>query len=323
VLEARRLVDVGHARGLSGGVQRHLPGHPVGDDVQVARGQRRGQVDRRRLVVCPYRASPSARRGPEAGRPVLHVLGQDPLGLRVAGMKLGRDGPVVERLREDGPADGDHGNPQPAPALAHEKLAYPRLRRGQQAAVRRVGRVLKPAVGAIDADQHLDLVVVRRDVLVGNGPVETETVAAARLEIVGAVAERDAPPVVGPAAEHPRPPPLELAAMLHGRVRVGLAGHAPAPVHRGVIEAERLVGRPDRPKGRRIVCLEHRRLRPGIIVAASLDHEDPSAVHRERVGRLAAGRAGSDHDHVIFVRRGRRGYKRHRIVFGNAKGERL
>ncbi len=319
MLQPRRLVDVADARRPARGVHRDLAGHRVREDVQVARGQRRGDVHRRRLVVRADGAAALAARGPEAGRPVPHVLGQDPLGPRIARMEPRRNRTVVERAGENRPPDGDDRDAKHAPPLPREKLAYPRLWGRQQAALRGVGRVLEAFIRAADADQHLDLVVVRRHVLVGYRPVESEPVAAARLEIVGPVAKRVARPVVCPAPQHPRAPPPELPALLRGCVRVGLAGHLPAAADRGVVEPERLVGRSRAPQGRGSVCLEHRRLRNGVVVAPRLDHQDFRSSHREGVRRVAAGRAGTDHENVISVRNGRRVYECHRD--GGTTGE--
>ena len=55
----------------------------------------------------------------------------------------------------------------------------------------------------------VEAVVVGLDVLVADRPVVAEAVAAAGLEVPGAEAERDAAPVVRPAAEHPAPEPHE------------------------------------------------------------------------------------------------------------------
>src|SRR5690242_2144253 len=80
----------------------------------------------------------------------------------------------------------------------------------------RAWRVLHVVVAAIDADQHLDLVVIRGEIGIVHGPVEAQPITRVRLEIVGTVAQRDAAPVIGAPAEHARPPPLELAGGIFG-----------------------------------------------------------------------------------------------------------
>ncbi len=142
-------------------------------------------------------------------------------------------------------------------------------RRRLEHAVRGTRRVLEAVVVAVDADEHLDLVVVRRDLLVGERPVETEAVAALRLEIVRAVAQRDAAPVVGAAAEHARAPPFELFGRVVRGVGVRLARHLPATVDGRVMKTERLVRRTRAAQGRLAVGLEHRRFLHRIVIAAA------------------------------------------------------
>src|SRR6185437_14003434 len=71
----------------------------------------------------------------------------------------------------------------------------------------------------------VDLIVVRSDVVIGDGPVVAEPIHGFVPEIVGAEAEGDAPPVIGTATHHTGPPPGELVAGRHG---VGLAVDVPA-----------------------------------------------------------------------------------------------
>ena len=87
-------------------------------------------------------------------------------------------------------------------AAFDQQFVAARLRRGQEEVA--VRGVLDARLFAEDADELLDLVVVRRDVFVANRPVEAESVARLRLEVVRPHAQRDAAPMVGPPAEHPR-----------------------------------------------------------------------------------------------------------------------
>ena len=145
---------------------------------------------------------------------------------------------------------------------------HARLGRRQQHAVGRIRRVLHAVVRAVHADQHLDLVVVRREILVVHGPVEAEAVARVRLEVVRPIAQRDAAPVIGAAAQHARAPPLELARRIVGGAGVGLAGHLPAAVDGRVPEAEGLLGRAGAAQRRLAVGLHHRRLGGGLVAPA-------------------------------------------------------
>ncbi len=172
---------------------------------------------------------------------------------------------------------------------------------GSRHAGRGVRRVLHAVVVAVHADQHFDLVVVRRDVFVVERPVEAEPVARVRLEIVRAVAQRDAAPVIGAAAEHARAPPPEALLFVFRCVRVRLARNLPAALDGGIVEAEFLVGRRRAAQRRLVGRVEHRRLGLGHVVAARFEHQDLRAVHRERVRRLAARRAGADDDHVVLL----------------------
>src|SRR5713101_1287465 len=91
-------------------------------------------------------------------------------------------------------------------------------------------------VRAEDSDERVELVVVRLDVVVGNGPVVAEAVDALVLEIVRTEAQGDAAPVIGPAAERARakPAPGATADVVRFAVDVPTANAA-------VIGAERFL----------------------------------------------------------------------------------
>jgi hypothetical protein len=84
--------------------------------------------------------------------------------------------------------NGDHRKTKLLCAGLRQLFAGPQCRRRLQAASGRIGRVLQSVIVTVNADQHLDLVVIRRDVLVVHRPVEPEPVATARLEIVRPIA---------------------------------------------------------------------------------------------------------------------------------------
>ena len=211
---------------------------------------------------------------------------------------------VVELFRKHGAMRRDDGNSELLRVLADQQLAGARLRRRQQHAGRGVRRVLHAVVVAVHADQHFDFVVVRRNVFVVDRPVDPEPVARVRLEIVRTVAQRDAAPVVGAAAEHARAPPPEALVLVFRGVRIRLARDLPAALDGGIVEAEFLVGRRRAAQRRLVGRVEHRRLGLGHVVAARFEHQDLRAVHRERVGRLAARCAGADDDHVVLLLQG-------------------
>jgi len=80
---------------------------------------------------------------------------------------------------------------------------------GHENAVRLIA---KPFIGAEDADEPIDGVVVGLDVVVGNRPVVAEPVDRMPLKIVGAVPQGNPTPVVRAAADHAAPEPVERRA---------------------------------------------------------------------------------------------------------------
>jgi hypothetical protein len=79
--------------------------------------------------------------------------------------------------------------------------------RGQEEAIGVVGQAF---VGTEYADQLIDFIVVRLDILIGNGPVGTQPVNIFSAEIVGAKAQGNTPPVVGAPAQHPGAEPAKV-----------------------------------------------------------------------------------------------------------------
>ena len=206
---------------------------------------------------------------------------------------------MVQRLCEHRAVSCDHRDANLLRPLCDQEIADTRPGRWQEAARRGVWRVLESIVGAVHADEHLDLVVVGREFLVGQRPVESQPVAAARLEVIGTVAEGIAPPVVGPSAEHSSAPPVKASRILLRGIHVRFARHLPAPVDGGIVKTEWLVGRRCATQRGLASRLEHRGLVLGHVVAPGLEHQDPGAGHAERVGGLPAGGAGPHDDDVI------------------------
>src|SRR2546430_7363366 len=87
--------------------------------------------------------------------------------LRASRGALGIEGPV-----ESGLMARYRGDPEALRPLRQKQVTDERRGRRQQTLGRRIRSVLPPLVGAVDADQQLNLVVVGRDILVTDGPVE-------------------------------------------------------------------------------------------------------------------------------------------------------
>src|SRR5207237_7782188 len=107
--------------------------------------------------------------------------------------------PAVERSRQDREPGRNAGDVQPVRGLLDQQLVAARPWRRQEHAVRLVGEGL---LAAEDAGQPVGLVIVGRDVLVGDGPDVAQAVAALAREIVWSEAERDPAPVVGTTSDH-------------------------------------------------------------------------------------------------------------------------
>ena len=176
----------------------------------------------------------------------------------------------------------------------------------QQLVAARLRRRLKDAVGLVrqafhraeDADQAIELVVVRLDVVVGDRPVVAEAVEAAALEVVRAHAQRNAPPVVGAAAEHPAAKPVELRAR---RLRVRLALDVPA-ADAAVELAERLVRRRGAAPRRVVRPRRHLRVLRRRPTSAGFEHHDVGARLAQHLGGHAAAGAGADDADVVGFR---------------------
>src|SRR5206468_10188350 len=131
--------------------------------------------------------------------------------------------------------------------LCHQQVADQRPGRRQQAPRWRVRRVLQALVAAVHADQQLDLVVIRRDVLVSYGPVEPQPVATVGLEVVGTIAQGNPPPVIRATTQHARPPPIEATRRLIARAHARIPRYLTAAVHGGALEAKGLLRSSDTP----------------------------------------------------------------------------
>ena len=255
-------------------VGRHLARHRAGDERHAAgRHRRRQQHGRRREV--------RVRRAPAAALAAV-------VALRAA----------VEGLREDRQPRRDARDVQPLGRLLDRQLVAARLRRRHEDAVRLVRQVaLGREVRAEDADEPIELVVVRLQVVVRDRPVVAEAVHALPAEVVRSPAQRDPAPVVRAAAEHPRAIPVPL---LPGRDGVRLALELPpadAPVELAEVA---LGGR--RPAPRRLVRPpEHRRIGRRIPFRAGLEDHDARTRLGEHLGGHAPAGARAHDAHVIRV----------------------
>ena len=194
----------------------------------------------------------------------------------------------VQRARQDGETRRNTGNTKLLASLLDHQLVAAGLGRWQELAVGRPEH----------ADQLFGLVVVRRQVVVSDRPVEPLAVAAVGFEVVRTHAQRDASPVVGAPAEHARPPPHPLVAR---RCRVRLAAHLPATVHGGVKIAERFVRRPGSAVRRVVVPLHHLGLFGRVVPAPGLEHKALGAGAGQHVsGHPSAGSGADDHSVINF-----------------------
>ena len=191
------------------GVGDQLARHRVGDDLHLAGLHRREDLHVARRVVRRGQAAAAALAAVVAGRAAVARHGRDRLARRYganAELRAGALNSTSWALSAPG------GLKMPSGALR------------------------MPSAVPGHADEPLSLVVVRREILVADRPVEAEAVGGLRLEVVVGHAQRDAAVVVGAPAENARSEPREVAA---GRHRVRLALQLVAAVGRAVGEAGR------------------------------------------------------------------------------------
>ena len=90
-----------------------------------------------------------------------------------------------------------------------EKLITPWCRRRMKDSI---GLVADSFLAAVNSNQTIDAIEVRRDILVAYRPVVADSVEALSLEVIGPETERDSSPVIRPSAEHACAPPEEARA---------------------------------------------------------------------------------------------------------------
>jgi hypothetical protein len=202
-------------------------------------------------------------------------------------------GPAVEGLREDRQSRRDARDAHLFRRLLDEQLVAAWLRRRHEEPVGLV-RIFRSQVRAEDADQLVGLVVERLDVLVGDWPVVAQAVEALPPEVVGAEAQRDASPVVGAAAEHPRSKPAEVAAR---RIGVGLALDRPSA--ESGVELSKLLGGDRRAAARGLVVpLQHVGSGDRIPHRPRFEHHDVRTRFGEHLRRHPTPGARADDAHV-------------------------
>src|SRR6267378_5480952 len=104
----------------------------------------------------------------------------------------------------------DDRNAELVAMLFGQQLVSARFRRRLEYARRRIRRVLQSLIGSKHPDQRLSPVIVGGQVFIIYGPVNPQTIARLRFEIIRPHAKSYAPPMVCPAPKHPRPPPLKV-----------------------------------------------------------------------------------------------------------------
>ena len=271
LLAAGGRVHVGDGGGQAFVVGQDLAGHGAGQDLEPPRRERGGQQDRRGREVRGRRAAAAALTAVVTGRAAAQRPGQDRHPRRYA-----RDLEPVAGLL-DQPLVGARGG-----------------RRLEDA----VGLVFQPLARAEQPDHLVELVVVGLDVVVGEGPVVAQPVAAAPLEVPGTEAQRDAAPVVRASSEHARPPPEELLALGH---RVGLALQVPA-AEATVELPERLQAGAGAPPRGGVGPGEHRAVLGRVPHRPCLQERHPRAALGEHLGRHAPAGPRAHHADVVLLR---------------------
>src|ERR1700689_4080073 len=130
--------------------------------------------------------------------------------------------PAIGGLRNYRQTSGNAGNVQLLGRARKEHFRYARRRARLEDSVRRAANSFF-APG--DADEALGFVVIRRDLVVGDGPIRAKAIAGVGSEIVIGEAQRDAAVMIGAPAHYTRAEPGKLVARVHG---VRLAGKFPA-----------------------------------------------------------------------------------------------
>ena len=220
--------------------------HRIGDNGQVSCRHRHGQQRRRGLKGRADRTATPTTGGIKAG------------------------GSIVDRTGQDGATCRNAGNVQVTASRLDQQFTDPRCRRLVKHARRRVGMVFEPIIATVYTNHGFSLVVIACQVVVGNGPVDTEPIARLRLEVVGPHAKRIARPVIGATTQHATAPPQELGTRC---TRIRFAGHFPTAIDGCVVIAKRLVRGAGAAQWRIDQRGKHRRFLVRVVGAARLEHQ--------------------------------------------------
>src|SRR5262249_18543959 len=113
---------------------------------------------------------------------------------------------AVQRLGKNREARRNAGDVDPIACLLDDGFGASWLWRRQENSIRRAGDIF---FGPENSDIGLDLVVVRRQIVVAQRPVVPHAVTGAGFEIDRGKAQRDPPPMIGAAADDSRAEPAE------------------------------------------------------------------------------------------------------------------
>src|SRR5574337_731115 len=118
-------------------------------------------------------------------------------------------GTAVSELCDDRAPSGNAQDSQLVTGFLYQEFITAGLWRWLKDAIRRAGYVV---LGTIHADVRFRFVVVRSQVLIGNGPIVAHSISRTGFEIPLRHAEGDSRPSGRPSAKYPRPQPREVAA---------------------------------------------------------------------------------------------------------------
>ena len=183
LLRAASFIDVGDSLRLTVFAHQHFPGHGARNEFQASSLLRGRDENLARTEVGSQPAAASA------------------LSAVMTGWA------AVERLGENRHSRGNAGNPNFVAGALENHFAATRLGRRLENTVGRAGNVF---LRTEHADVGFGLVVVRSNVVVGNGPILAQAVASLRSKIHGREAQCDAAPVVRASAHNAGAEPTEL-----------------------------------------------------------------------------------------------------------------
>src|SRR5204863_8998235 len=205
--------------------------------------------------------------------------------------------PAVDRTREDREARRNANNVELVARFLDHQFRAARLGWRQKDAVGRAGNVF---FRSENADVAFHFVVVRREIFVSDGPIVAEAVARGGFEIDGGKAQRNAPPVIGAAADDARTKPLKTRA---GSGSVGFAFNSPSTI--GGKELAEIFARVTADAGAAMRGFirphQHLEIFFRIYVGSSFQQRAVQATLCENLGGHASARAGADDANVILL----------------------